>query len=154
MVASCTPPTGNQAGNPGMCPDPPESNRRPLSSQAGRCSVLSAAPARGGILFFVDLETRIAPVCLTGTSSQIVQNKSQFPPNLLPRESDRGEFGVKNGLLLSFCFKFSPGILTRKLASNGIISNCIFFQKILSIIVLHYSCIIKLGEIESKESHI
>ena len=34
VVASCTPPTGDMACNPGMCPDW-ESNQRPLGSQAG-----------------------------------------------------------------------------------------------------------------------
>ena len=34
VVASQVPPTGDLAGNPGMCPDW-ESNRRPSGSQAG-----------------------------------------------------------------------------------------------------------------------
>ena len=33
MVASCTPPTGDLACNPGMCPDQ-ESNWKPFGSQA------------------------------------------------------------------------------------------------------------------------
>ena len=34
MVASCTPPTGDLAHNPGMCPDG-ELNQQPFGSQAG-----------------------------------------------------------------------------------------------------------------------
>ena len=38
MVASCVPPTGDLAPNPGMCPDW-ESNWRPFGSQAGAQSI-------------------------------------------------------------------------------------------------------------------
>ena len=48
-VASCTPPTGDLACNPGMCPDW-ELNRQPLGSQA---SAQSTEPHQPGLLYFL-----------------------------------------------------------------------------------------------------
>ena len=49
VVASHTPPTGDLARNPGMCPDW-ESNRRPFGSQAG---AQSAEPHHPGLYLFM-----------------------------------------------------------------------------------------------------
>ena len=49
LVASCTPPTGDLACNPDMCPDP-ESNLQPFSLQTG---TLSTEPHQPGLEFFI-----------------------------------------------------------------------------------------------------
>ena len=48
VVASCMPPTGDPACNPGMCPDW-ESNRQPFGSQA---STQSTEPHQPGLSIF------------------------------------------------------------------------------------------------------
>ena len=45
MVASCAPPTGDLACNPGMCPDW-ESNRRPFGLQVGTQSTEAHQPGK------------------------------------------------------------------------------------------------------------
>ena len=50
LVASCTPPTGDQAHTPGMCPDQ-ESNQRPFDSQP---STQPTEPHQPGPEFFVE----------------------------------------------------------------------------------------------------
>ena len=54
VVASCSPPTGDLACNPGMCPDW-DSNRQPFDSQASAQST-EPTPARAisGVLVFVN----------------------------------------------------------------------------------------------------
>ena len=47
VVASCVPPTGDLAHNPGMCPDW-ESNQRPFGSQVGAQSI---EPHQPGLSF-------------------------------------------------------------------------------------------------------
>ena len=52
VVASCTPPTGDVACSPGMCPDW-ESNRRPFGSQAGARSTEPHQPGPKYVLKLV-----------------------------------------------------------------------------------------------------
>ena len=47
MVASCAPPTGDLACNPGMCPDW-DLNQRPFASQSSAQSTESCQPGLGG----------------------------------------------------------------------------------------------------------
>ena len=61
VVACCTPPTGNLAHNPGMCPDW-ESNRQPFGSQAGTQSTEPHQPGLG--CFFKKTETYTYLYCL------------------------------------------------------------------------------------------
>ena len=56
VVASCTPPAGDLAHNPGMCPEW-ELNRQPFSSQAGTQSTEPHQPGPEDIFFSLLLET-------------------------------------------------------------------------------------------------
>ena len=49
LVASCMPPTGDLAGNPGMCPDW-ESNQQPFGSQASTQSTEPHQPGQKGLI--------------------------------------------------------------------------------------------------------
>ena len=71
VVASHTPPTGDPAYNPGMCPDW-ESNRRPFSSQAGVQSTELHQPG---------LRSCLLKTCILQSISHGPQN--QAPPSLL-----------------------------------------------------------------------
>ena len=48
VIASCAPPTGDQAHNPGLCPNW-ESNWQPFGSQA---STQSSEPHQPGLIFY------------------------------------------------------------------------------------------------------
>ena len=50
LAASCVPPNGGLAHNPGMCPDR-ESNQQPLGSQAGTQSTEPPTPVRAPVPF-------------------------------------------------------------------------------------------------------
>ena len=62
VVASCVPPTGDLACNPGMCPDW-ESNRRPFGSQAGSQS--TEPPQPGPFIFFLPSNSYIPNALFT-----------------------------------------------------------------------------------------
>ena len=65
MIASHTPPTGDLAHNPGMCPDW-ESNQRPFGSQAGAQSTKQHQPGQKLAFFpLVFLPTPSRLCCLT-----------------------------------------------------------------------------------------